>query len=370
MTPRSYLIATNIGHGALPDHFVALGQELQRRGNQVAIVTSAPETEAPAAETGLQLYVWPNPRPVTLRDARFLMSIVSRHKPDCAVANFGAVNLFALVGWFKRVPVRMVWYQTLSTQIDRDSSLPQWRLRLLRWRKSLVYSTATHVIANSQAGSEDVQRTFHVPASKCSVQTLSLADPVAARATRMLGKGVLKIICVGRFSPSKGQDTLVQALAGLRGQANWTALMVGEGPTRQTVEQLAQKLGVANRCRFPGSYPHSDVLKEMADSAVSVIPSRTEAFGLVGPESMAVGLPVIASKTGGLAEVIRDGVDGFLVPPRDAEAISEKLALLLQDPALRTRMGANAREQFLAKFERSRVIPQQADWLEKVTRRE
>jgi glycosyltransferase involved in cell wall biosynthesis len=370
MTPRSYLIATNIGHGAVPDHFLALGQELQKRGNQVAVLTSAPETAAEAAETGLRVHVWPNPRPVTLRDARFLMNIVSRHKPDCAVANFGAVNLFALVHWFKRVPVRIVWYHTLSTQINSDSTLPRWRIRLLRWRKSLVYSTATHLFANSQAASEDMQRTFHVPESKCSVQTLSLADPVAAMATRRPGNGGLKIICVGRFSPSKGQDTLVQALAGLRDQADWTAVMVGEGPNRQAVEKLAQKLGVANRCRFTGLCPHSDVLKELADSSVSVIPSRAEAFGFVALESMAVGLPVIASNTGGLAEVIRDGVDGFLVPPGDAQAISEKLALLLRDPALRTRMGDNARARFLAKFERSRVIPQQADLLEKVTRRE
>lgn len=157
MRPRSYLIATSIGHGAVPDHFLALGQELQRRGNQVAVLTSAPETAAEAAETGLRVYVWPNPRPVTLRDARFLMHVVSRQKPDCAVANFGAVNLFALVHWFKRVPVRMVWYHTLSTQIDRDSNLPRWRIRLLRWRKSLIYSSATHILANSQAASEDLQ---------------------------------------------------------------------------------------------------------------------------------------------------------------------------------------------------------------------
>src|ERR1039458_8862953 len=95
---------------------------------------------------------------------------------------------------------------------------------------------------------------------------------------------------------------------------------VGEGPNRQAVEKLAQKLGVANRCRFTGLCPHSDVLKELADSSVSVIPSRAEAFGFVALESMAVGLPVIASNTGGLAEVIRDGVDGFLVPPGDAQA--------------------------------------------------
>jgi len=88
----------------------------------------------------------------------------------------------------------------------------------------------------------------------------------------------------------------------------------------------------------------------------------------VALESMAIGLPVIASNTGGLAETVRDGIDGFLVPPAQAEALSGKLALLLQDSALRARMGANARERFLAKFERSHVITKQADLLERLTR--
>ncbi len=83
---------------------------------------------------------------------------------------------------------------------------------------------------------------------------------------------------------------------------------------------------------------------------------------------MALGLPVVASRTGGLAEIIRDSLDGFLVAPGDATALAQKMELLLADPELRRRMGAQGRERFLSNFERSRVIPQQADWIEGIVR--
>jgi glycosyltransferase involved in cell wall biosynthesis len=369
MRPRSYLIATSIGQGAVPDHFLALGRELSWRGNQVTILSSAPQPAPELTEKGLRILSWGNPRPITLRDAKFLMRVISRYKPDCAVANFGAVNLFALVHWVKRVPLRIVWYHTMSTAIDLDSELPKWRIRLLRWRKSLVYYSATHIFANSQAAAEDVQRTFHISPCKCSVQSLSLADPLPGL-PRPVRNGLATIICVGRFSQSKGQGTLVRALAELNDRSGWTAEMVGDGPERQRVQQLAEKLGVAGRCRFVGVRPHSSVLGELAASSISVVPSQSEALGFAAVESMAVGLPVIASRTGGLAEMIRDGIDGFLVPPGDAHAISQKLDLLLRDAALRIKMGNSARQRFLSNFERSRVIPRQADLLETVTGKE
>ena len=367
MTPKSYLIATSIGDGAVPAHFIALGQELQRRGHKVAILTNASESEVAPIEGRPTIYVWPNPRPVTMRDALFLMSIVSRHRPDCAIANFGAVNVFALAHWLRRVPVRIVWYHTLSTQIDLDAGLPRWRIRLLRLRKSFFYSMATHIFANSQAASQDVQRTFGVPSAKCSVQTLSLADPLINLAQRPPSNGVSRIACVGRFSPSKGQEMLVRALASLNAGLDWRVVLIGDGPTRPAVEKLAVDLGIAGRCTFLGACDHRKVLAEMTSAAVSVVPSRAEAFGFVGLESMALGLPVVASKTGGLAEVIRDQVDGFLVPPGDAQGFSDKLELLLGDPCLRKKMGASARERFLSNFEQSRVIPQQVNWIERTT---
>lgn len=81
---------------------------------------------------------------------------------------------------------------------------------------------------------------------------------------------------------------------------------------------------------------------------------------------MAAGTPVIASRVGGIPEAIRDGVDGFLVPPDDPEALAEKIKTLYTDPGLREQMGKNARQRFLDMFELTKNIEQQTLWLEKL----
>jgi glycosyltransferase involved in cell wall biosynthesis len=363
---KSYLIGGSTGSSAVSAHFIALARELQQRGHQVAMITDTPEVNSMTAGFEGLVYKWPSPRPGRLRDARFLFSILSRCKPDCVMASFGAVNLFALAHWMHHVPVRIVWYHTLDAQTDLDTSLPRWRIRLLRLRKSFVYSQATHIFTNSHAASTDAYQTYGVPLSKCSVQTLSLANPMGHFTRNASGNQPSKITCVGRFSPSKGQAVLIRALAKLPSGLDWQAVLIGDGPTRPAVERLAEELGIARRCRFLGNCPHDGVLAEMISAAINVVPSLAEAFGFVAIESMALGLPMVASKTGGLAETIRDSIDGFLVPPGDAAAIAQKMGILLTDPELCQCMGAHGRERFLSEFERARVIPQQAEWLEKI----
>lgn len=133
--------------------------------------------------------------------------------------------------------------------------------------------------------------------------------------------------------------------------------------------QLARDLGVEDRCTFGGAVGHQEVLAAMASSMATVVPSRSEAFGLVNIESLAVGTPVIASGVGGIVEIIRDGVDGFLVPPEAPEALAKKVEMLLSDPELRQTMSTNARERFLTRFERSKIVKQQVEWLESVVAR-
>src|SRR5437879_4065548 len=112
-------------------------------------------------------------------------------------------------------------------------------------------------------------------------------------------------------------------------------------------------------CKLKSGFPRCAA--EFSGGSIKLLCSND----FVGVEAMAVGVPVVASKTGGLTEIIRDQLDGFLVPPGDAGALSSKLDLLLKDSELRRRMGVSGRERFMTHFEQSRVIPQQADWFEK-----
>jgi glycosyltransferase involved in cell wall biosynthesis len=105
----------------------------------------------------------------------------------------------------------------------------------------------------------------------------------------------------------------------------------------------------------------------MATADVSVIPSNSEAFGVVNLESLAMGTPVVASRVGGISEIVRDSIDGFLVPAGDAEALASKLGFLLSNPFLREQMGQNARKGFLERFELSRQASELSNWLEEIT---
>jgi glycosyltransferase involved in cell wall biosynthesis len=194
-----------------------------------------------------------------------------------------------------------------------------------------------------------------------------LADPLAQAqivdATHR--RAANNIVCVGHLYTNKGQDVLLRALARLaQTMPDVSLTLVGDGPKRQADEQLAQELGIAGRCRFIGARPREDALAYMASAAVVVVPSREEAYGLVNVEALAVGTPVVASRVGGISEVVRDGVDGLLVPADDPNALAEALELLLTNPALREVMGQNGRQHFLSQFELQTNVPRLAQWVE------
>lgn len=142
--------------------------------------------------------------------------------------------------------------------------------------------------------------------------------------------------------------------------------LIGEGPKYRKYAQLIQDNALGDRCALLGSLSHSQIPGKMRESYVVIVPSRQDSFPYVVLEAMAAGTPVIASRVGGIPEAIRDGVDGFLVPPDDPEALAEKIKTLYTDPGLREQMGKNARQRFLDMFELTKNIEQQTLWLEKL----
>ena len=365
MKSYCYFIATSWIDGAIPNHFRALSNELAKRGHRVVILINGQKRWAEDHEGNPSIYAWPSSRPTNFRDALFLYRLIRRYHTDCLISNFGADNVMLLVGWLMRVPSRVAWYHTLISQIELDGELSRWKSRLLKLRKRIVYKTATCIIPVSGAGREDAQSVFQIPERKCRVLHNSLIDPLADLTIDETVNRQNKLVCVGRLHPAKGQDVLIKALAILkRSLPDLSIEFIGDGPLKETCLQLAKELKVEDACIFLGALRHEEVLTRMALAAATVVPSRSEAFGLVNIESLAVGTPVVAARVGGIVEVIRDGVDGFLVSPNDPNAFAEKLNLILSNPNLRATMSRNARERFLTTFEQSKVIKEQADWFE------
>jgi len=142
-------------------------------------------------------------------------------------------------------------------------------------------------------------------------------------------------------------------------------LYLGDGPDMGRLVEIREALGCRADILLPGYVPNAAEVVGAAD--VAVVPSLwAEAFGLSALEPLAWGVPVVASAVGGIPEVVRDGEDGFLVPPGDEVALAGALHRLLKDPKLRARMGASGASRAAQVFSRE----EQLDALEAIFERE
>ena len=166
------------------------------------------------------------------------------------------------------------------------------------------------------------------------------------------------ILHVARLEPVKGTATLLRAFLRIAGEFPQARLrVIGDGSLRKRLEKEAAASGFAERVEFTGALAHAEVLAAMRGAAVLVAPSirtgsgREEGLGMAVLEAAATGVPVIGSRSGGIPEGIEDGRTGFLVPQQDVEALAGRLRLVLEDSALRRRLGGAGREKMSRQFD-------------------
>jgi glycogen synthase len=158
------------------------------------------------------------------------------------------------------------------------------------------------------------------------------------------GVGKPRVLFVGRLAPQKGVHTLVAA-AGLLEDPSAQLLLVGDGPERKALEREAKRIGVDDRLHFVGFVAHDRLPAVLAHADLLVLPSLYEELGTVLLEAMQGGLPIVASKTGGIPDVIEDGGNGVLVPPGEPEALARAINRLLADRHLACRLSEGAHER-------------------------
>jgi glycosyltransferase involved in cell wall biosynthesis len=177
-------------------------------------------------------------------------------------------------------------------------------------------------------------------------------------------EGRPRVVYVGRLVRAKGVGVLLDAASRMRSDARF--LLVGDGPDRVRLERQAERLGLGARVRITGFLEHHRVPDLLATADLLVLPSFYEELGTVLVEAMQAGVPAVASRTGGIPEVVEDGVTGLLVPPRDAGALARALDTVLADPQLAAAMSANARRR-AADYDIVRVAEQIHALYERVT---
>ena len=164
------------------------------------------------------------------------------------------------------------------------------------------------------------------------------------------------VLVVARLHPEKGYEYLFRALPAIRRglDAPFLLAVAGTGPFEDAYREMVRALGCEDVVRFLGF--RRDVPDLMVAADLLVLPSLAEAFGLVLAEALYLALPVVATRTGAIAEIVRDGVDGILVPPADSEALAGAIVALLDQPGRRSALAGSGRERVRKEFGFERMM--------------
>jgi glycosyltransferase involved in cell wall biosynthesis len=348
--------------GGVESHVMGLSREFASRGHEVTVVTTRHTLSAPERETmdGFDV-VRVKPRMIVLRTPiapriRTLLrglpaDVVHAHLPPPLSAHYAADAAAA-----RGVPL------VLTYHCDVEIPSPLGSLVETLYRRSLGASTlerAAKVIVTTRtyaATSRAVWR--HDPAvipNAVDVHRFSPElDGKAVRQKLKLRPDRPVALLVGRIVAHKGVEHFIEAARYLPGVQ---FLVAGEGASLETMERLAETLGVKDRVRFLGRISQDNLPKVYAACDLFVLPSvsRLEAFGIVALEAMATGKPVVVADIPGVREVIEDGREGLLADPVNPQDLAEKMRRLVEDPALREEMGRRGREKVLASFTTEKV---------------
>jgi D-inositol-3-phosphate glycosyltransferase len=224
-----------------------------------------------------------------------------------------------------------------------------------------VLSTADRIIAATQAEYAQLHWLYAADMEKVKVippgvdlERFAPIDKDTAKSRIGIDPDQRIILFAGRIEPLKGIDTLLCAMSLIQKHSpevveNVSVEIVGgdpwsDDPSQEMarLQELRHDLGVTDIVTFLGARDQEVLPNHYAAAEMVVMPSHYESFGLVALEAMAMGIPVIASEVGGLAFLVKDGENGFLVPSRDPEALAERIFTLLMDDDCRGQLGTNA----------------------------
>lgn len=257
--------------------------------------------------------------------------------------------------------------------VASERAADRWKTRAHFWLDRRLASWTDAILANSEGVREFCVERAGVPARKVLVirNGIDLARFDAAMkgepAAPLPGRDGPVVGAVARLEEQKGHEHLLRAFALLlQGGRQAELWLVGDGPLRPRLESLAEGLGIAGRVKFLGARP--DVPALLARMDVLALSSLWEGLPNAVIEAMAAGLPVAATDVDGVPEAAVDGRTALLVPPRNPAALTQAMATLLDDPALRQRMGRAGRERAEKEFAMPRMVQETSRVYEKLAK--
>jgi glycosyltransferase involved in cell wall biosynthesis len=255
-------------------------------------------------------------------------------------------------------PVRVMTrhYSDYHTRIHKS-----WHVRLdqlcTRWSTAVV-AVSAHTAEHMTSVEKAPAQKLHVILNGIDFDRVKLSDPHApGRLREALGAQDAYLLLVpARLHPEKGHTYLFGALPELRGrlQQPLIVLLAGVGPFEAAYREEVRARGCDDLVRFLGF--RKDLPDLMAAADLVVLPSVAEAFGLVLAEALFLGTPVVATRAGGITEIVEDGVDGVLVPPADSVALAGAIASLLACPERRRALAGHAQAKVQECFSFEKMV--------------
>lgn len=300
-----------------------------------------------AVEAGIEAFAVPMRNAVDPSSILRLCGVVLRHRVDILYSHSGKDStLGGIVAFLTgRALVRS---RELLNPVRRSRSYNLLPKRVL----ACSVAVRDHLIA---AGVDPNK--VHVQYPPVATARFRSASPEAQQAMCHelgLDGGFPIVVCVAGFRHEKRQEDLIRAMPMVRRSFPGSLLVLaGSGWYRENLRAIAQEAGVADMVRFAGEC--EDVPALLAAADVFVLPSSVEPFGMSPVEAMAAGVPVVVTRTGGLAEIVTDGVDGLLVPVHDPDAIAAAIVRICNDPELRAALVTAGRTRALD-FDEERAV--------------
>ncbi len=286
------------------------------------------------------------------------LTLLGTHRPALMHAHFGVDGVYALpIAQRLDIPLVTTFHgydATLSTAALLTSpawvNYPLFRRRLAR-HGDLFLCVSSFIRDRVLAMGFPEERT-HLHYTGVDCDAVTARDPA---------KESPVILHVARLVEMKGTRTLLRAFAALAQlRPGLQLVIIGDGYLRRSLQALARSTGIAGQVRFLGARPHGEVLDWMRSAMMLVLPSintrtgRVEGLGMVLLEAAALGVPVVATRVGGIPEGVEDGRTGLLVPEQDPDALCQAMLALVDNPTQRLRMGADGRKFVQRRFDSRR----------------
>jgi glycosyltransferase involved in cell wall biosynthesis len=329
--------------GGPASHAPDVAEFLRGRGHRVEVVTTA---DSPPPPTPYSVRWVSRHLPRGLLHARAAALVRGRAARADVVYTTGMFGRSAAGALAARTPYVVKLTSDPAFERGRRRRLPPgWVLRRAR---DVELRRAAHVVCPS-VWLRDLAVSWGVPAQRVTVlpNPAPPTDGVASRAAPRSG-----LAFAGRLTEQKSLGVALEALSRVEDVA---LVVAGDGPERAALERRARELGLGARVRFVGPKPREDVLALFAGADATILSSSWENFPHTVVESLAVGTPVLATRTGGVAEVVEDGRNGLLVDAGDVEGLADAIRRYFADGDLRRRLRSAAAPS-VAEYAPERVL--------------